>query len=216
MILPYFAQIRILLAVVAGSGLFAGCASLGKPAKLRSGDIVFQDSSPHSGQAVAIKKLTRSAWSHCGIYFAREGRAPVVIDGNGTQREVLWEAWKSNGAGGRYAAFRLKRDLSEGEVEALWRRASFYDGRPYDLKFAWDDGKIYCSELIWKACRDALKLEIGKTERLADFDLRDPAARALIERPGSWGTVENAMAHGEEVVVSPQAIAQSPLLRRVR
>jgi hypothetical protein len=182
---------------------------------LRSGDIVFQDSSPHSGQAPAIKALTRSQWSHCGIYFERPGGA-VVIDGNGSTRAVAWQNWRNHGDGGRFAAYRVRNQLSDEQVRGLWTAATRYDGRPYDLRFAWDDANIYCSELIWKAYRDALGLQVGRVQRLRDFDLRSPLAEPLITRDGGWGSVAIAEAHGDERVVSPQAIVESELLQRVR
>jgi hypothetical protein len=181
---------------------------------LRSGDIVFQDSSPVSGQAEAIKTLTRSQWSHCGIYFERPG-GPVIIDGNGQQGAMAWPTWRARGDGGRFAAYRLRNGLSEEQVTRLRAAADGYDGRPYDFKFAWGPAEIYCSELIWKAYRDALQKEVGRLQRLRDFDLHSPLALPLIQRRRGWGTVENAVAHGDTLVISPQAIAESELLQRV-
>jgi hypothetical protein len=181
---------------------------------LRSGDIVFQDSSPVSGQAEAIKTLTRSQWSHCGIYFERPGGA-VIIDGNGRQGAVAWPTWRERGEGRRFAAYRLRNGLSDEQVAGLWTAAKSYDNRPYDFKFAWGNAEIYCSELIWKAYLDATQKEVGRIQRLRDFDLRSPLALPLIKRPRGWGTVENALAHGDERVVSPQAILESELLQRV-
>jgi uncharacterized protein YycO len=182
---------------------------------LRSGDMVFQDSSPHSGQAAAIKALTRSNWSHCGIYFERPNGEAVVIDGNGRELAVPWEKWRDHGEGKRFAAYRLRDQPSDEQLERLQAAANKYDGRPYDLKFAWDNEKIYCSELIWKAFHDALSLEVGRLQQLSDFDLRSPLARPLIEREGSWGSLANAEAHGNERVVSPEAITESELLQRI-
>lgn len=183
--------------------------------ELSSGDLVFQDSSPISGQAEAIKVLTRSPWSHCGLYFERPGLGAVVVDGNGTGALLSWDEWSRRGKDGKFSVYRLKAGLSEDAVEKLWTRARQFDGRPYDLKFAWDDERIYCSELIWKAYRDALGVELGRLQKLRDFELENRIARSLIERSGSWGTLKNALAHGDELVISPQAITKSFLLQRV-
>lgn len=183
---------------------------------LRSGDIVFQDSSPHSNQAPAIKALTRSDWSHCGIYFEQAGGGAVVIDGNGKGEVVTWQTWRDGGDGKRFAAYRLRKQLSDEQVRGLRTAANRYDRLPYDLKFAWGDKEIYCSELIWKAYRDALGLEVGRVQRLSDFNLRSKIARPLIMREGGWGSVEKAEANGNERVVSPQAIVDSGLLQRVQ
>lgn len=191
-------------------------APVAETGSLRSGDIVFQDSSPHSGQAGPIKALTRSDWSHCGIYFERPNGGPIVVDGNGRGDAVSWQNWRDNGAGGRFAAYRLRNQLSDEQVRGLRTAATRYDGRPYDFKFAWGDAEIYCSELIWKAYRDALGLEVGRIQRLKDFDLRSPLALPLIKRDRGWGSVAIAEAHGDERVVSPQAIADSNLLERIR
>lgn len=182
---------------------------------LQSGDIVFQDSSPHSGQARAIKALTRSRWSHCGIFFDRPGVGAVVIDGNGRGPVISWDQWRSGGEGGKFVAFRLKQSMDSSQIERLWKSAQQLDRRVYDLKFAWDDDRIYCSELIWKAYRNALKIELCPLGMLSDFDLESKLARPLIERKGSWATIENVRAHSTEPVVSPQALTESERLRRV-
>lgn len=175
--------------------------------QLQSGDVVFQDSSPGNGvRAGAIKTLSRSKWSHCGIYFKRPGGA-VVIEGNGRDATPTpWEKWKQKGAGQVVDAYRLNRSLTPAQVEALWAAARHYDGRPYDVKFAWGDGEIYCSELIWKAYWDALHVELSTPSTFGQFNLRSREARDLITAPGGWGTVEAAEAHSNEKVVSPQAL----------
>ncbi len=181
---------------------------------LVSGDIVFQDSSEHSAQAVEIKTLTRSHWSHCGIYFERPDGGAVIVDGNGREGPVAWQIWKRRG-GGRYAAYRISPTLTSRQIERLHHAADSYDRRPYDLKFAWDDETIYCSELIWKSYRDALGLELGQLQVFSDFDLQSPAARRLIERPGAWQDPAAFQRASGMKVVSPQRILESPLLHRV-
>jgi uncharacterized protein YycO len=176
---------------------------------LRSGDIVFQDSSPTSTvQAGPIKKLTRSDYSHCGIYFERAGLGPVVVEAVGRSRKYLpWEQWRRKGTDGEVTVRRLNRALTQNELEQLWRKSISYAGRTYDIKFAWDNEAIYCSELVWKSYRDALGIEIGKVQRLGDFDLESREGRILTERPGSWGSV--AAVPRDEKVVSPQAVLES-------
>jgi uncharacterized protein YycO len=44
-------------------------------------------------------------------------------------------------------------------------------GKDYDFAFGWSDDKIYCSELIWKIYKQATGIEIGKLEKLGNFDL---------------------------------------------
>lgn len=90
-----------------------------------------------------------------------------------------------------------------------------YAGRPYDLRFAWGTEAIYCSELVWLAYHDALGVEVGRLGRLRDFNLNSPDARKLIEREGSWGSVEEARRHADMNVISPQAVLDSDRLESV-
>jgi hypothetical protein len=43
-------------------------------------------------------------------------------------------------------------------------------GRPYDFRYAPGDNEIYCSELVFKAYRDAYGLELGEWQRLGDLN----------------------------------------------
>lgn len=191
-----------------------------------SGDIVFQDTSvpaaagtaPVTLQAgEAIKKLTNSQWSHCGIYFYRKDLGAVVVDGDGANGKLrTWADWKARGAKGKVAIYRLKAKLSEQNVESLWKQATKYDNRPYDFKFAWDNDTIYCSELVWKAYREAMGVETGTVQKYQDYDLTTPAAKLLITRPNSWGSLESVLKRPNEPIVSPQSITLSPLLEIVK
>jgi hypothetical protein len=186
----------------------------------KSGDIVFQDSEvdgeghKHSGQAGPIKELTKSDWSHMGIYFEKPGGAVVVEAIGRAHKEIPWSEWRGHGAGGNYAVRRLKGGLDAPAAKALYQAATKYAGKPYDFKFAWNDDEIYCSELVWKAFRDACHKKVGQVQRLGDFALSSPAGTKLIERPVSWGSIEKVPL--EEKVVSPQAILSSPELDEVK
>lgn len=79
-------------------------------------------------------------------------------------------------------------------------------GKDYDLAFEWSDDRIYCSELIWKIYKSATGLELGRLQKLSDFDLSSTAVKEkLRERYG-----ENIPA--DEPVISPAAIFDCPLL----
>jgi uncharacterized protein YycO len=81
-----------------------------------------------------------------------------------------------------------------------------YSGKDYDLYFEWSDSRIYCSELVWKIYKEAVGLEIGKLEKLSDFDLNDKAVRQkLMERYG-----DNIPK--DELVISPASMFDSDQL----
>jgi uncharacterized protein YycO len=170
---------------------------------LRDGDIIFHTS--RSAQSAAIQRATHSKWSHMGVIFMRDGK-PYVYEAIATVRYTPLERWIARGDHGRYVVKRLKRSMTAEQAGKLRRSAGKYSGKPYDLYFEWSDGRIYCSELVWKMYRDALGLEIGARQKLRDFDLADPAVKAKMrERYGSRVPLD-------EPVISPGAVFDSPLL----
>jgi hypothetical protein len=173
---------------------------------LRDGDLVFQTS--RSRQSEAIQRATHSPYSHVGIVLFRDGK-PFVFEAIETVRYTPLDRWIARGAGGRYVAKRLSRDLAPAEVTKLRASARPYAGKPYDLFFEWSDERIYCSELVWKMYAGALRVELGRRQRLREFDLTDPVVRAkLRERYGKLIPME-------EPVISPAAVFESSLLHTI-
>lgn len=181
--------------------LGCGFASAGTP--LHDGDIIFHTS--RSAQSAAIQRATHSRWSHMGVINHRDGK-PYVYEAIATVRYTPLERWTARGDRGKYAVKRLKRGMTDQQARSLRASAGKYSGKPYDLYFEWSDGRIYCSELVWKMYRDALGIEIGARQKLRDFDLTDPAVKAKMrERYGSRVPLD-------EPVISPGAMFDSPLL----
>jgi uncharacterized protein YycO len=181
--------------------LGAGIATAAEP--LRDGDIIFHTS--RSAQSVAIQRATHSRWSHMGVIIHRNGK-PYVYEAIATVRYTPLERWTARGDHGRYVVKRLERAMTAEQAASLRRAAGKYSGKPYDLYFEWSDGRIYCSELVWKMYRDALGIEIGGRQKLRDFDLTDPMVRAKMrERYGTRVPLD-------EPVISPGAMFDSPLL----
>jgi hypothetical protein len=143
-----------------------------------------------------------------GLILIRDG-APYVFEASATVRYTPLAKWVARGRDGAYVLERLKSPLSQQQVEKLAAIARTFEGRPYDLTFEWSDTRIYCSELVWKIYDRALGIDIGKLQRLGDFDLSDAAVRAKIkERYGE------AIPLGEPVI-SPASMYESPLLQVV-
>jgi uncharacterized protein YycO len=181
--------------------LMCGITAAAEP--LRDGDIIFHTS--RSAQSAAIQRATHSRWSHMGVIIHRDGK-PFVYEAIATVRYTPLERWTARGDRGHYVVKRLKRGMTSQQAKALRAAAGKYSGKPYDLYFEWSDGRIYCSELVWKMYRDALGIEIGARQKLRDFDLTDPAVKAKMrERYGSRVPLD-------EPVISPGAMFDSPLL----
>lgn len=174
--------------------------------RLRDGDIIFQSS--FSGQSKAIQLATHSKFSHCGILFF-ENNQWFVYEAVQPVKKTAFEKWITHGDNNAYKIMRLKEAdqlLNAAGTKALKAECIKHLGKDYDLTFEWSDNRIYCSELVWKAYKNALKLQVGELQALKDFDLTHPAVKEkLKERYGSNIPYN-------ETVISPGKIAESNLL----
>jgi hypothetical protein len=149
--------------------------------QLKDGDIVFIES--NSERAGAIKKLTESNLTHCGIVFHGKQDTWIVYEGAG--RPVgeyselgVWIGRESgNGEKNPIYVKRLKdreARLSP-KIEALRKRAKELHDTPYDFGFAWANkdasGKeyIYCSELVWKAFKEEVDIALRTPHPISDY-----------------------------------------------
>ena len=174
-----------------------------------AGDIVFQTS--RSSQSAAIQLATKSPYSHMGIVYIQDGR-PFVFEAVEPVKLTPFPEWAARGEKGEFVAKRIidaSRILTTEALERLQAVGEGFEGRHYDLYFEWSDDRIYCSELVWKVFKRGLGIEIGKLEKLGDFDLSSRAVREkLLERwPGSPPLTET--------VISPAAMFDSDQLIEV-
>ena len=134
-----------------------------------------------------------------GVVFFRAGD-PYVYEAITTVQYTPLEKWVQRGDGGHYVVKRLRdadRILTPDAVAKLRQAAAQFEGKPYDLAFAWADDRIYCSELVWKIYARGLGQHLGRPQKLRDFDLADPLVKATMkERYGRSIPME-------ETVISP-------------
>ena len=174
----------------------------------QDGDIVFQIN--ESGQGKAIQLATHSKYTHCGVLF-KENNKYVVYEAVQPVKKTPLSEWVKYGENNFYEVKRLKKpsSISAVEISKMKKKYLEYEGKNYDLYFGWSDDKIYCSELVWKLYKESTGLEIGKLQKLKEFDLSHPAVKAkLKERYG------NNIPY-EELVISPAALFESELLESV-
>ncbi len=173
---------------------------------LRDGDIIFQTS--RSPQSQAIQLATHSRYSHVGLVYL-EGARPSVYEAVGPVKLTPLAEWTARGEGGHFVVKRLRDAddrLTPSALASMRTVGLRFRGRPYDFAFSWTDDRMYCSELVWKVYKEALGLELGSLQRLGDFDLSSPVVeRKLHERYGAHVPLD-------EPVISPGAVAESPLL----
>ena len=174
--------------------------------EIREGDIIFQTSL--SRQSQAIQLATKSKYSHCGLIY-KDRNEYYVFEAVQPIKQTPLNKWIARGQDGKYVIKRLKNAdlvLTPATLAKMKQVGNKFTGKNYDLTFEWSDNKLYCSELIWKIYQRATGLEIGKLEKLSDFDLTNDAVKHIMkERFGKRIPLN-------ERVISPAAIFESELL----
>jgi uncharacterized protein YycO len=178
--------------------------------EIKNGDLIFQTSL--SPQSKAIQLATKSKYSHCGLIY-KDGNNFYVFEAVQPVKRTPLDKWIARGQDGKYVIKRLKNAdqvLTPTTLTKMRQIGDQFKGKNYDLTFEWSDNKIYCSELIWKIYQRATGIEIGKLEKLSDFDLTNEAVKKIMkERYG-----DNIPS--EEIVISPASIFDSELLMTVK
>lgn len=158
--------LRLLLWCVIG-GCLAGCSAVPRDYAVQEGDILFQPL-PHGALVDAIEGASLSIYSHCGI-VERKGDQWYVLEAIGPVTETPLGDWIARGRNGYFDAFRLKDELQP-KIPAILAAGRIYLGRPYDKHYSFDDERIYCSELVFKAVKAATGVALGKVERLGELN----------------------------------------------
>jgi len=180
--------------------------------EIHNGDLIFQTSL--SRQSKAIQLATKSQYSHCGLIFRKENDTQnwYVLEAVQPVKWTPLEKWIARGKDGHFVIKRLHSDpmLPEPMLLKLRTNAEKYLGKNYDLTFEWSDDKIYCSELLWKVYKKTTGLEIGKLQKLKDFDLNNESVKMKMkERYGNNLPLE-------ETVISPKSIFESSNLITIK
>lgn len=177
--------------------------------ELKDGDMIFQSSI--SPQCRAVQLATHSPYSHCGLIFHEQGKAYVLEAIQPVTVTTLTD-WIARGKNKHYVIKRLKeadKVLSEEVLAKMKGIGEGFLGKNYDATFEWSDSRIYCSELIWKIYQRGAGIEVGKLEKLKDFDLSSAEVKSkLKERYGNQIPLE-------ETVISPASVFNSDLLTTI-
>ncbi len=171
----------------------------------QEGDIVFQ-SLPEGPLVDAIEGITGSPFSHCGVVIKNHAGDWVVSEAIGEVRETPLHLWVVRGRGARLDVWRW-REMTSRDPQTLKAALTTYLGRPYDFRYAPDDGAIYCSELVFKAYRQAYGVEFGTWEKLGELDWRPH--EAFIRE------MENGALPLDRPMITPVGLTRSPLLEKI-
>jgi hypothetical protein len=171
------------------------------------GDVLIQAITPCGRLLSTVKGVTQSKWCHCGVVTRKNGRWVVCeAVGDGVRHTPLI-IFLLRGDEIDFAAYRLTGE-SRAYATQMAACCETYVGRPYDIQYELDDEKIYCSELVYKAYRDAA----------------DGGDLAAVQRFGdlNWRQFKDDIAHfhGDDdlpldrKVVTPVALTRSPRLEK--
>lgn len=198
-----FAPLVCLLALIACSG--CGDGNVRGDYVPQVGDVLFQ-SLPHNELIDAIEGASKSPYSHCGIVVKR-GDAWLVLEANGPGvREIGLDRWIRQGRGAGFATYRFAAKYAP-QIDSIIGAARKFIGKPYDIHYDLDDGKIYCSELIYKAFLDATGEELGTIRKLGDLDWKPH--EAIIRK------IENGGLPLERRMITPGDMAAAKQLQPV-
>ena len=162
-----------------------------KASTLKEGDIVFQTSK--SQQAPFIIAATDSKWSHCGIIIEKPDGL-YVLEAISPVSLTPYQQWVERGKGKRVGVKRYTE-------EPVKIKCSKYLGKPYDLAFKFDNGKWYCSELVYDIYKRQLGVELCKPRPVSDYHLQ--GMEKLLSKRGI---------SKEQLVVAPSDLYDSKLL----
>lgn len=145
-------------------------------------------------------------------YFQRRKSIFYVFEAIQPVKKTPLNSWIKRGKGNKYVVKRLKNAdqiLTPAVLKKMKQLGDAFNGKNYDFTFEWSDDNMYCSELIWKIYKRTTGLEVGKLQKLKEFDLsNDIVVEKMKSRYGNKIPFE-------ETVISPSAIFESSLLKTI-
>lgn len=153
--------------------LLCSCGNSIDFSNLQEGDIVFIES--QSSQSPFIKIGTMSKWTHCGV-VVNTPNGLQVLEASKTVKLTSFDSFIGKAKNENWCVKRPKQKLDNPI------RYKKYLGMPYDLQFKFDNGKMYCSELVWLIYKDQ-GIELCKPRKVSSFLLtRLPRVKNLMKK----------------------------------
>ncbi|MDE6446526.1 MAG: hypothetical protein K2L06_06675 [Alistipes sp.] len=138
-------------------GIFFGLSACVRSAQpLRSGDLLFQvgqESAMSGAIAAATGRNEELKFTHVGIAVIGD-RADSVLEATsdgGVRMTALQEFLDKSGRIDGRPLVVAKRLKDTAGIAASVRRARTFLGQPYDYSYRPDNGRMYCSELVWES-----------------------------------------------------------------
>ena len=140
---------------------------------LQEGDIVFIES--QSSQSPYIKVGTMSKWTHCGV-VVNTPDGMKVLEASKTVKLTPFNSFIGRAKNENWCIKRPKQKLTKPI------NYNKFIGQPYDLEFKFNNGKMYCSELVWLVYKEQ-GIELCKPRKVSSFIMtRIPKVKKLMNK----------------------------------
>jgi hypothetical protein len=154
--------------------MLTGCNSVAVE-DIQEGDVVFIES--QSQQSPYIKVGTMSKWTHCGVIVSTS-QGLQVLEASKTVRLTSVDKFIGAAKNDNWCIRRPKQKIS---APINYHK---YLGQPYDLEFKFDNGKMYCSELVWLIYKEQ-NIELCNPRKVSSFAMtRLPKVKKLMDKRG--------------------------------
>ena len=162
-----------IVCLIASLFLLLGCNNRKDIINLQEGDIVFVES--QSSQSPYIKIGTMSKWTHCGV-VVNTPEGMKVLEASKTVKLTPFNSFIGRAKNENWCIKRPKQKLTKPI------NYNKYIGQPYDLEFKFNNGKMYCSELVWLVYKEQ-GIELCKPRKVSSFIMtRIPKVKKLMNK----------------------------------
>ena len=140
---------------------------------LQEGDIVFIES--QSSQSPYIKIGTMSKWTHCGV-VVNTPEGMKLLKASKTVKLTPFAQFIGAAKNDNWCIRRPKQTI------ASHIQYQKYLGQPYDLEFKFDNGKMYCSELVCLIYKEQ-GIELCQPRKVSSFVMtRIPKVKKMMDK----------------------------------
>ncbi len=158
----------------------------------KEGDIVFQTSK--SKQAPFVMIATRSLYTHCGIIVYKNNK-PYVLEASNVVKLTSIDEWFNKSRFGDCTTYRV----FDKPIKINYKK---YLGQKYDISFKFNNGRMYCSELVYEIYKNQFGIELCKPRKVKDYHIF--GMKKLLKR---------RHINPNQLVVSPSDIANSKYVK---
>ncbi len=132
-----------------------------KTPDVKEGDVIFQIS--RSAQYPYIAQATKSVYTHCGVIVFQDEK-PYVLEASNVVKLTPLEEWIDKGMFNHCKVF----SVFDVPVKVKY---SHYLGKKYDLAFKFNNGKYYCSELVYDIYLTQFDTKLAEPKQIKDYNI---------------------------------------------